>query len=104
MDSSTVSVGLAQAHPNLFFSVHTALVSRGLTAVNDVNAQLADSMKLYNTKLLVVGHYFCCTIPWAAYCGRAKRERDALLSSIIIIIIIIIIINIIALQQTKRKR
>ena len=32
-----------------------------------------------HTKLQVVGHhYFCCTIPSAAYCGREKCERDVL--------------------------
>ena len=48
------------------------LVTRGSTDINDIIAQrgnVTDSMKLCNTKLHVVGHYFCCTIPWAAYCG-----------------------------------
>ena len=39
---------------------------------NDINVQHANitsSMKLHNTKLGVVGHYFCCTILWAAYYG-----------------------------------
>ena len=37
----------------------------GAQVVNDVNVQrvnVTDSMKSRNTKLCVVGHYFCCTI------------------------------------------
>ena len=53
----------------------------GPAVVNDVNVQytnVTDSMKLCNTKLCVVGHYFCCTIPQAGTVGgREKRERDA---------------------------
>ena len=46
--------------------VYGILVPQGPTAVNDVIEQcvnITSSMKLRNTKLCVVGHYFCCTIP-----------------------------------------
>ena len=35
------------------------------TAINDVNVQhinVTGGIKLRNTKLCVVGHYFCCTV------------------------------------------
>ena len=40
------------------------------------HANVTGSMKLRNTKLCVIGHYFCCIIPAAAFCGRTKREQD----------------------------
>ena len=48
----------------------------GSTAVNDVITQRAvtDSMQLGNTRLRVVGDYFCCTIPWAVFCGWVNMQ------------------------------
>ena len=66
---------------SIFKCVYGVLVPWGSTPVVDVNVQYANvtgSMKLCNTKLCVVGHYFCCTIRSVAYCGRAKCERNVL--------------------------
>ena len=50
-----------------------------------VKANITGSLKLRNTKLRVVGHYFCCTIQYVVYCGQTKYNRDALhLSSLYI--------------------
>ena len=53
----------------------------GAHGINDINVQhgnVTGSMRLRNTKLLVVGHNLCCAIPYMAYCGQAKYEREAL--------------------------
>ena len=68
----------------IFIYIEACVQHFGLMGTHDrydINAQCANvtgSLKLRNINLPVVGHYFCCTIPWAVYCGRAIRELNVL--------------------------
>ena len=49
-----------------------------LMSLCNISTNITSSIKLHNTKLHVVGHYFCCTISQAVYCKQAKHKQDAL--------------------------